>query len=121
LRPCGGELPLGIGRDRLVTVGDQDGSDFQAGTPITASRALRCNGCWTANMTLALTGSTSAAKWSTKSSPGSQAKLYWSIRPEVPVERPGSDTRLSGDPLDGDLVEAVLPEKLESDAVHCRA
>jgi hypothetical protein len=49
-------------------------SDFQAGTPITSPRALQCNGCWTANMTLALTGSRSAAKWLTKSSSGSRAK-----------------------------------------------
>ena len=51
----GGERPLGIGRDRLVAVGDrnQHGSDVQAATPTTPSRALWCNGCWTANMTLA--------------------------------------------------------------------
>src|SRR5215218_10250377 len=58
---------------------NQDGSALQAGTPITSSRALQCNGCWTANMTLALTGSTSAAKWLTKSSSGIQAKRCWSM------------------------------------------
>jgi hypothetical protein len=58
---------------------NQDGSALQAGTPITSPRALQCNGCWTANMTLALTGSTSAAKWLTKSSSGSQAKRCWSM------------------------------------------
>ena len=58
---------------------NQDGSDFQAGTPITSSRALQGNGCWTAYMTLALTGSTSAAKWLRKSSSGSQAKPCWSM------------------------------------------
>jgi hypothetical protein len=42
---------------------NQDGSDFQAGTLITSGTALQFNGCWTANMTRALTGSTSAAKW----------------------------------------------------------
>src|SRR2546428_5989335 len=51
----------------------QDGSDFQAGTPISSWRAVADNGCWTAYITLALTGSTSAAKWFTKSSSGSQA------------------------------------------------
>ena len=30
-----------------------DGSDFQAGAPITSARALVCSGCWTACMTLA--------------------------------------------------------------------
>src|SRR5690242_5658037 len=49
------------------------GRDFHAGTPITSPSALQCNGCWTANMTSALVGSTSAAKCFTKSSSGSQA------------------------------------------------
>jgi hypothetical protein len=76
-----GELPLGIGRDRLVTVGDKEpGRQRLPGRDtITSSRALQCNGCWTANMTLVLTGSTSAAKWLTKSSSGIQAKLCWSM------------------------------------------
>src|SRR4051794_9979045 len=39
-----------------------EGSDLHAGTPITSSNVDRCNGCCTAYMTLALTGSTSAAK-----------------------------------------------------------
>jgi hypothetical protein len=46
----------------------QLGRDFQAGTPITSPNADAARGCWTAYMTLALTGSTSAAKWFTKSS-----------------------------------------------------
>ena len=45
---------------------NHDGNARQAGTPITSPRALQCNGCWTANMTLAVTGSTSAAKWLTQ-------------------------------------------------------
>ena len=53
---------------------NQDGSDFQAGVPITSSNAEACRGCCTACITLALLGSTSAAKWFTKSSSGSQAK-----------------------------------------------
>src|SRR5437660_12558605 len=52
----------------------QDGSDRQAGTPITSLRVPAANACWTAYITLALTGSTSAAKWLTKSSFGSHAK-----------------------------------------------
>ena len=32
---------------------NQVGSDFQAGAPINSPSALQCNGCWTANMTLA--------------------------------------------------------------------
>ena len=39
-----------------------------------AVRRRRCRGCCTAHMTFACTGSTSAAKWLTKSSSGSQAK-----------------------------------------------
>jgi hypothetical protein len=44
----------------------QDGSDFRAGTPITSLRADACGGCWTAYMTFAASGSTSAAKRLTK-------------------------------------------------------
>jgi hypothetical protein len=66
---------------------NQDGSALQAGTPITSPRALQCNGCWTANMTLALTGSTSAAKWLTKSSSGRQAKPWGR-----PPDGPGQDS-----------------------------
>src|SRR5258708_13903069 len=39
-----------------------EGSDFHAGVPITSSNVDTFRGCWTANMTLALTGSISAAK-----------------------------------------------------------
>src|ERR1700735_1271021 len=51
----------------------QDGSVFQAGTPITSANAEVARGCCTAYITLAWTGSTSAAKWPTKSSSESQA------------------------------------------------
>jgi hypothetical protein len=47
-----------------------NGSDFQAGVPITSSLAETCSGCCTACITLALPGSTSAAKSFTKSSSG---------------------------------------------------
>src|ERR1700722_17224844 len=40
----------------------QDGSVFQAGTSITSSKADMASGCCTAYITLAWTGSTSAAK-----------------------------------------------------------
>src|SRR6187401_581203 len=40
----------------------QEGSDLQAGTPMTSPRADPASGCCTAYMTLALIGSTSAAK-----------------------------------------------------------
>src|SRR5712692_11804820 len=53
---------------------NQDGSDFQAGTPITSWKADAASACCTAYMTLAFTGSTSAAKWLTKSSSGNQPK-----------------------------------------------
>src|ERR1700733_10146344 len=53
---------------------NQDGCDFQAGTPITSSSVDAARGCCTAYMTRACTVSTSAAKWLTKSSSGSQAK-----------------------------------------------
>jgi hypothetical protein len=33
-----------------------EGSDFHAGVPITSSNVDKCRGCWTAYMTLALTG-----------------------------------------------------------------
>src|ERR1700686_1008657 len=52
----------------------QVGSAFQAGTPITSWKADADNACCTAYMTLAFTGSTSAAKWCTKSSSDSQVK-----------------------------------------------
>src|SRR5580704_2687984 len=51
-----------------------DGSDFQAGTPITSSRVDADSPCWTANITFALAGATSAAKYDTKSPSGIQAK-----------------------------------------------
>src|SRR6476659_9142967 len=57
----------------------QDGSDFQAGTPITSPKADAASGCCTAYITFALTGSTSAAKWLTKSSSDSQAKPRLSV------------------------------------------
>src|SRR6266852_2364471 len=44
----------------------QDGSDFQAGTPITSVKADEASGCCTAYITCALVESTSAAKCSTK-------------------------------------------------------
>src|SRR3984885_2265782 len=50
----------------------QDGSVFQAGTPIASPKADMARGCCTAYITVALTGSTSAAKWLTKSSSDSQ-------------------------------------------------
>src|SRR6185437_4863281 len=78
-----GEHALGIGRQRLVVGGDQvqDGSVFQAGTPITSPKAEVASGCCTAYITVALTGSTSAAKWRTKSSSDSQ------LKPRVSVNR----------------------------------
>src|SRR5690349_23642332 len=57
----------------------QDGSVFEAGTPITSPKAVTASGCCTACITLALTGSTSAAKWLTKSSSDSQAKAWVSV------------------------------------------
>src|SRR5712691_9560675 len=52
----------------------QVGSAFQAGTPITSWKADADKACCTAYMTLAFNGSTSAAKWLTKSSSGNQPK-----------------------------------------------
>src|SRR5207237_9963818 len=57
----------------------QDGSDFQAGTPIASVNVEPASGCWTAYITLARTGSTSAAKWLTKSSSDSQPKPCLSV------------------------------------------
>src|SRR3984893_17688543 len=57
----------------------QDGSAFQAGTPVTSWKADADNACCTAYMTLAFTGSTSAAKWFTKSSSDSQVKPCLSV------------------------------------------
>ena len=83
----------------------QDGCDFQTGTPITSWRADAARGCCTAYMTRALTGSTSAAKWFTKSSSGSQAKPFLSMsrcaRAEVggpcasspPIDSPSSSPK----------------------------
>src|SRR5258707_12781341 len=62
----------------------QDGSVFQAGTPITSPKMDVASGCCTAYITLAFTGSTSAAKWLTKSSSDSQPK------PRVSVNRGAS-------------------------------
>jgi hypothetical protein len=47
---AGGELPLGIGRDGLIAIGNlnQVACDFQTGTPITSSRADQASGCCTA-------------------------------------------------------------------------
>ena len=57
----------------------QDGSDFQAGTPITSVNADEASGCWTAYITCALVESTSPAKCSTKSSSDSQPKPRASV------------------------------------------
>src|SRR5580700_11602976 len=57
----------------------QVGRVFQAGTSITSVNAEVARGCWTAYMTLAWTGSTSAAKWPTKSSSESQVKPAASV------------------------------------------
>src|SRR6476619_1280215 len=57
----------------------QDGSVVQAGTPITSVKADVASGCCTAYITLALTGSTSPAKWLTKSSSDSQPKPALSV------------------------------------------
>src|SRR6201993_3968627 len=57
----------------------QDGRVFQAGAPITSVQAGAASGCCTADITLALTGSTSATKWLTKSSSDSQAKPCLSV------------------------------------------
>src|SRR6266699_4442128 len=59
---------------------NQVGSAFQAGTPITSWKADADNACCTAYMTLALPGSTSAAKWFTKSSSDSQVKPCLSVK-----------------------------------------
>src|SRR5438445_11491527 len=50
----------------------QEGSDFHAGAPMTSVKAEEASACWTAYMTFARVGSTSAAKWLTKSSSDSQ-------------------------------------------------
>src|ERR1700683_1964501 len=55
----------------------QDGSVFQAGTPITSPNADMASGCCTAYITLAWTGSTSAAELGTQASSGSQAEHVW--------------------------------------------
>src|SRR6059036_4141026 len=52
----------------------QDGSDFHAGTPITSVNAEDASACCTAYRTRARVGSTSPAKWLTKSSSESQPK-----------------------------------------------
>jgi hypothetical protein len=57
----------------------QDGSDLQVGTPITSPNVEPARACCTACMTLARTGSTSAAKCLTKSSSGSQPKPRGSV------------------------------------------
>src|SRR6201989_1921078 len=48
----------------------QDGSVFQAGTPITSPKADMASGCCTAYITVAWTGSTSAAKGGEKTCSG---------------------------------------------------
>ena len=53
---------------------NQDGRDFQAGTPITSCRVEVASACWTAYMTLAWTGLMSPAKCFRKSSSPIQAK-----------------------------------------------
>src|ERR1700722_4195634 len=70
---------------------NQDGCDFQAGTPITSPKVLVDRGCWTANITLALRVSTSAAKWLTKSGSPSryiEMHLRWMHRVQ-PFRYPG--------------------------------
>ena len=51
-----------------------DRSDRHAGVPMTSPKTLIATGCCAACMTRALVGSTSAAKWRTKSSSGSRPK-----------------------------------------------
>src|SRR5689334_23413058 len=50
-----------------------DGRDLQAGTSMTSVNAVDARACWTAYTTFARVGSTSAAKWLTKSSSESHA------------------------------------------------
>jgi hypothetical protein len=57
-----------------------DGCDFQAGMRMTSVKAVDARGCCTAYMTLASAGSTSPAKWLTKSSSESQAKPRGSVK-----------------------------------------
>src|SRR5206468_6241379 len=45
----------------------QEGSDFHAGAPMTSVKAEEASACWTACSTRARVGSTSPAKWLTRS------------------------------------------------------
>ncbi len=74
MRSANGRSASGGIASSLVATRYQDGRDFQAGTPITSSNVDSEIGCWTAYITFACAGSTSAAKWPTKSSSGSHAK-----------------------------------------------
>src|SRR5205809_405869 len=58
----------------------QVGSDFQAGVLMTSVKADEASACWTAYNTRARVGSTSAAKWLTKSSSDSQPKPRESVK-----------------------------------------
>src|SRR5437660_9790676 len=57
----------------------QEGSDFHAGAPMTSVKAEEASACWTAYITRARVGSTSPAKWLTKSSSESQPKPRESV------------------------------------------
>jgi hypothetical protein len=74
------------------------------------SKVLSEIGCWTACRTRASVGSTSAAKWPTKSSSGSQAKLCSSVRGwRAPRRRSGAEQDAEAlapvDPEGGDVDE----------------
>ena len=75
------ELALGGGRDGLIVGGDQvpGRQRFPGRDTHQSVRADPASACCTANMTLALAGSMSAAKWLTKSSSDSQPKPCLSV------------------------------------------
>src|SRR3984885_322915 len=63
----------------LVATRYQDGSDLQAGVPMTSVNADEARACCTAYITRARVDGTSAAKWLTKSSSESQPKPSASV------------------------------------------
>ena len=110
-----GELPLGVRRDRLVVLRRRGTRTAATSTPARPSRRANADdasGCCTAYITRARVGSTSPAKWSTKSSSESQPKPRESVnemrqrRRDRPLGEKCAERLALVEPERGDVDEA---------------
>ena len=116
MRAANGRPASGGIASSLVATRNHEGRARQAGTPMTSSKVESEMGCWTACMTFACAGSTSAAKCPTKSASGSQAKPSASTS-RLPRAGDGGPPSKGADGLA--LVEAEGGDVDEADDVGC--